>query len=180
MNKRSLVLPVSILTIAFIGLGVTISSAETALVPALVPMNDAKDETKLKKRKPVSCTSSKDIVLDRVLIESKGPAASLMGSCDITIKNSVIRTSGNALSLMGSGDIILINTTVESGKIALALVGSGDFKVTSSEVSGKTAVSINGSGDLVAKDSHFRGKKVVLGTGEYKDGGGNTWNKKSK
>ena len=160
---------------AFIALGAAISSADTALVP----MGDSKtDETKLKKHKPVKCTATKDVVLDGVIIEAKGPAATLMGACDITIKNSVIRTSETAIQLMGSGDIILSNTTVETKGTAVSLAGSGDVQVTDSRISGKVAVSIDGSGDLVATNSQFRGKKVIRGTGEYQDKGGNKWEKK--
>jgi hypothetical protein len=147
--------------------------------PVPVPMGDPakKPESKpaLKKHKPVTCDGVDDIVLDKVIIESTGPAATIMAACDITIKNSVIRTTETAIQIMGSGDITLINSTVESKATALSIMGSGDMDVRTSQITGQVAVGIDGSGDLTAKDSRFRGKKVIRGTGEYEDAGGNTW-----
>lgn len=169
--KTGRTLLIASLLFALSGLHASASLAD----PPPTPMGDKAKKPALKKHKPVTCTTTKDIVLDKVLIEGSGPAATVMGSCDITIKNSVIRTTGTALVVMGSGDITLIDSTVESKGTALQVAGSGDLDVRGSQVTGDIAVSIDGSGDLTARGTRFRGKKVIRGTGEYEDQGGNTW-----
>lgn len=164
--------PLLIASIVFLLTGLPAGTSQ-ADAPA-TPMGDAKKPA-LKKRKPVTCTNTDDIVLDKVLIESSGPAATVMGSCDITIKNSVIRTTGSAIVIRGSGDVTIIDSTVESKTVAVHVEGSGDFDVRDSRITGEVSVQIDGSGDVSAKSTRFRGKKVVRGTGEYKDEGGNTW-----
>jgi hypothetical protein len=174
MKTRSALLATIVLFAGLACLSLDTSMAD----PAPVPMDSAKKKPALKKRKPVTCTTTKDIVLDKVIIEADGPAATIMGSCDIIIKNSVIRTTGNALVVMGSGDITVTNSTIESGAGALVVLGSGDFDVRGSQITGDVAVQIDGSGDVAAQGSRFRGNKVIRGTGEYEDKGGNTWEKK--
>jgi hypothetical protein len=143
-----------------------------------VPMGETAKKPALKQRKPVTCEGTKDVVLDKVIIEADGPAVTVTGSCDVTIKNSVIRTTGSAIVIKGSGDVTIIDSTVESKGTALLIQGSGDIDVRGSQITGATAARLDGSGDLVARDSRFRGKKTIRGTGEYKNSGGNTWEQK--
>jgi hypothetical protein len=153
--------------------------AGTSLAAPPVPMGDQAKKTgskpALKKRKPVTCNDSNDILLDHVIIESTGPAVTIMGSCDVTIRHSVLRTTEDAIQVMGSGDVTIIDSTVESKATALSIQGSGDIDVRSSQITGQVAARLDGSGDLAARDSRFRGKKVIRGTGKYQDDGGNTW-----
>lgn len=166
----------STLLLAFIlsGLAVFHVSTSVADTPA-VPMGDEAKKPALTKRKPVTCNDTDDIVLDKVIIESDGPAVTINATCDITIKNSVIRTTQSAIVINGSGDVTITNSTVESKATALHGQGSGDFTVRGSTIGGEVAAKLDGSGNLNAKDSRFRGKKVIRGSGEYEDEGGNTW-----
>ena len=76
------------------------------------------------------------------------------------------------------GDIEVVNSTIESAGSAITIQGSGDVSLSGATVTGqKTAVLIQGSGNVSAKDTRFQGKKVVQGTGEYEDRGGNSWKK---
>lgn len=152
--------------------------ASTSMADTPAPMGDKAKKPALKKRKPITCEGTKDVVLDKVIIEAEGPAVTILGSCDVTIKNSVIRTTGSAVVINASGDVTIIDSTVESKDTALLIRGSGDIDVRGSQITGATAARIDGSGDLVARDSRFRGRKVIRGTGEYKDSGGNTWQPK--
>ncbi len=164
---------------SILGLGILAASA----APLAADPVRAGDDTKaapadLRKRGPVHCKDAEDIVLDKVLIEAKEVAVRISGACDVVIKNSVIKGGVHALLIEGSGDIELVNSTVDSAGSAVTIQGSGDVSLTGATVTGqKTAVLLQGSGNVSAKDTRFQGKKVVQGTGEYEDRGGNTWKK---
>jgi Right handed beta helix region len=164
------------LLVASILFGLAVLRAGASMAdPSPAPMGDPAKKPALKKHNPVTCNSTEDIVLDKVIIESSGPAVTIMAACDVTIKNSVIRTTESAIRAMASGDVTIIDSTVESKATGLLIGGSGDVTVRGSQITGEVAARLDGSGNLVAKDSRFRGKKVIRGTGEYEDGGGNTW-----
>jgi hypothetical protein len=71
-----------------------------------------------------------------------------------------------------------MNSVIKGSAHAILIEGSGDIELTSSTVESEgSAVTIQGSGNVSARDTSFQGKKVVQGTGEYEDRGGNTWKK---
>lgn len=164
----------------FLGMALlTAQATPLAADPRPVPAGDDTGKPdKLRKRGPAHCTATDDIVLDKVIIDTEDFAVKISGSCDIVIKNSVIKAGKHGLLIEGSGDIEVVNSTIEGGISAITIRGSGDISLTGTKVAGKkAALTIDGSGDIEAKDTHFRGRKVIRGTGEYKDRGGNTWEK---
>lgn len=111
----------------------------------------------LKPHAPIVCKGNRDIKLVKRHIETRGDAITIIGNCDVVVEGSQIVAGGAAIKLMGNGDISITNSVVRGAAHAIHLMGNGTVK---------------------AKGTQFHGKISVLGNGEFKDLGGNTFDKR--
>jgi len=110
----------------------------------------------LKKSGPIRCDGNQDLKLDKRLIDTAGKAIVVSGNCDLTITGS----------------------RIVSGATALLVKGNGTVKISSSTIAGgRAAVVVTGRGDVHAAGSRFTGRIIKRDSGDFNDGGGNTFEK---
>lgn len=109
----------------------------------------------LRPHKPVACSGTENIRLEKVKIETKDVGVSVSESCDVVIIDSEIHASSVAILISSNGeaDVDIRNSVIQGGEAAYV---------------------IDGAGDIAAKDTKFIGGRIK-GDGTFQDGGGNTW-----
>lgn len=97
------------------------------------------------------------------------------GTKDMVLRKRLIRTKGNAIVVEGKCDLVIDQSHIVAGGIAVLAQGAGDVRISRSWIEGQRgAVLVSGAGDVYAKGSTLKGSVRTTGNGDFHDQGGNT------
>lgn len=129
-----------------------------------------------RRARPVSCLGNSSIVLRNRWIRTRGVAVSTMGNCGVTLVNCWIEAGSDGVNAMGNGTIRIRNCFIRSGGTAVNMVGNGNVHFKGSTIRGKAAaLHVTGNGRVYTRNTRFKGGIKRLGTGSFKDLGGNVY-----
>lgn len=155
----------------------TVQSGAVATTPATQPAAQPQAATPQEAFDgPFTCGGSEDLEISGKTISTDFDAIVVSGACNLRIIDCNL-SGTNGVVVTGSGDVFISNSDIMASEFALVVQGAGDIHIAGSRVNGASgSMHITGSGDVRGDTTEFTGAKVIEGSGDFSDGGRNTWN----